>query len=100
MSSLSFSRRRTVTAVSALFALAGITGAFAHLGPVPISLKGVAVPEVPGLTTGPDPIIVNRQKALVLGKALFWDMNVGSDGMACASCHFHAGADARVKNQM
>ncbi|MBL8535594.1 MAG: cytochrome-c peroxidase [Betaproteobacteria bacterium] len=100
MSSLSFSRRRTVTAVSALFALAGITGAFAHLGPVPVSLKGVAIPEVPGLTTGPDPIIVNRQKAMILGKALFWDMNVGSDGMACASCHFHAGADARVKNQM
>ena len=26
-------------------------------------------------------------------------MNVGSDGVACASCHFSAGADARVKNQ-
>jgi cytochrome c peroxidase len=29
--------------------------------------------------------------AVVLGKALFWDVSVGSDGMACASCHFHAG---------
>jgi hypothetical protein len=27
-------------------------------------------------------------------------MNVGSDGMACASCHFHAGADRRIKNQL
>ena len=35
-----------------------------------------------------------------LGKALFWDMQVGSDGQACASCHFHAGADNRVKNQL
>ncbi|MFM8357948.1 MAG: cytochrome-c peroxidase, partial [Verrucomicrobiota bacterium] len=30
-----------------------------------------------------------------------WDMQVGSDGItACASCHFHAGADNRVKNQL
>jgi cytochrome c peroxidase len=35
-----------------------------------------------------------------LGKALFWDMQVGSDGIqACASCHFHAGADNRTFNQ-
>src|SRR5437879_13262705 len=27
-------------------------------------------------------------------------MAVGSDGQACASCHFHAGADNRVKNQL
>ncbi len=38
--------------------------------------------------------------AIQLGKALFWDMQVGSDGQACASCHFHAGADNRVKNQV
>ena len=35
-----------------------------------------------------------------LGKALFWDSQVGSDGNACASCHFHAGADIRTKNQV
>lgn len=35
-----------------------------------------------------------------LGKALFWDTQVGSDGTACASCHFHAGADIRVSNQV
>jgi hypothetical protein len=37
----------------------------------------------------------------VLGKALFWDMQVGSDGVqACATCHFRAGADPRTKNQI
>ena len=35
-----------------------------------------------------------------LGKALFWEQAAGSDGMACASCHFHAGADNRTKNQL
>jgi cytochrome c peroxidase len=39
--------------------------------------------------------------ARALGKALFWDMQVGSDGMqSCASCHFRAGADPRSKNQV
>lgn len=38
--------------------------------------------------------------AVVLGKALFWDSAVGSDGLACASCHFKAGADSRSKNQI
>jgi cytochrome c peroxidase len=36
----------------------------------------------------------------VLGKAFFWEQQLGSDGMACASCHFHAGADSRLKNQL
>jgi cytochrome c peroxidase len=39
--------------------------------------------------------------AAALGKALFWDMQVGSDGVqACASCHFVAGVDDRTKNQV
>jgi cytochrome c peroxidase len=46
----------------------------------------------------PGPIA--RQAASVLGKALFWDMQAGSDGQACASCHFHAGADNRARNQL
>src|SRR5258705_3249775 len=41
------------------------------------------------------------QSLIVLGKALFWDVQVGSDGRtACATCHFHAGADHRARNQM
>jgi len=72
---------------------------FAH-GPITVPLIGVPTPPVPGLTDGADPIIVNEDMAIALGKALFWDMNVGSDGVACASCHFHAGADRRVTNQI
>jgi cytochrome c peroxidase len=41
-----------------------------------------------------------RRWARVLGKALFWDQQAGSDGNACASCHFHAGADSRLTNQI
>jgi cytochrome c peroxidase len=45
--------------------------------------------------------VKDKAAAIRLGKALFWDMQVGSDGIqACASCHFHAGADSRVKNQL
>src|SRR5262245_50767412 len=45
-------------------------------------------------------IVKDPKWAVVLGKALFWDVSVGSDGMACASCHFHAGADGRIKNAL
>jgi cytochrome c peroxidase len=64
------------------------------------SLARVAVPTPSNLfefvRDTPDGRAAIRQ----LGKALFWDMQVGSDGQACASCHFHAGADNRVKNQL
>jgi cytochrome c peroxidase len=69
-------------------------------GPLPASLKGVPVPPVPGLLDGNSPIIQDQSMAIALGKALFWDTSIGSDGMACASCHFHAGADTRSKNQL
>lgn len=45
-------------------------------------------------------IVTNMDAAKRLGKALFWDIQVGSDGMACASCHFKAGTDPRVRNQL
>ncbi len=39
--------------------------------------------------------------AVRLGKAFFWDIQAGSDGQtACASCHFHAGSDNRIKGQL
>lgn len=45
--------------------------------------------------------VKDKTRAIELGKALFWDMQVGSDGVqACASCHFNAGADSRTKNQL
>jgi cytochrome c peroxidase len=66
--------------------------------PRPPSLKTVPVPEPANLGD----FVKNRQAAIRLGKALFWDMQVGSDGMtACASCHFSSGmADNRSKNQL
>jgi cytochrome c peroxidase len=61
------------------------------------SLKGVAIPQRPDLSR----YVANPQSLIVLGKALFWDVQVGSDGRtACATCHFHAGADHRVTNQI
>jgi cytochrome c peroxidase len=72
---------------------------FAH-GPKPGPLLNLPAPDVPGLVDGSDPIVINKARAIALGKALFWDINVGSDGMACGSCHFHAGADIRTKNQL
>jgi cytochrome c peroxidase len=72
----------------------------AWAGTPPNPLAGVPVPVTPGLLDGRDPIVVDRQAAIQLGKALFWDANVGSDGVACASCHFHAGADRRTRNQL
>ncbi len=54
----------------------------------------VAISPVPQATGG---TIVDMDAAIRLGKALFWDAQVGSDGQqACASCHFHAGADNRT----
>lgn len=56
--------------------------------------KGVPLPGQLG------DFVKDRRAAVQLGKALFWDMQLGSDGvMACASCHFHAGADNRARNQ-
>ena len=89
---------------AALLLMVFLCGARAALGlqldPTPPSLKGIPVPSTPGLLDGPAPIVVDHTAAVQLGKALFWDMNVGSDGVACATCHFHAGADRRTRNQL
>lgn len=64
---------------------------------VPESLRSRKVPVPSNL----DEFVRNKSAAIALGKALFWDMQVGSDGItSCASCHFHAGADNRSKNQV
>ncbi|HYI97593.1 MAG TPA: cytochrome c peroxidase, partial [Bryobacteraceae bacterium] len=86
--SIRFSLTLLVSAVATL----------AQRAPQPIPpLKRVEIPKPTNLST-----YVRDQNALVaLGKALFWDLQVGSDGkVACATCHFHAGADHRLNNQL
>jgi cytochrome c peroxidase len=64
---------------------------------LPGDLRAVPVPTPSGLND----LVRDPAMARALGKALFWDMQVGSDGVqACASCHFRAGADPRSKNQL
>ncbi len=103
----SFMRTGSKTARIVAAATAVYVGAFAIVAvraqtiPRPIvplsSLTGITVVEPPMLSD----FIVDKRAAIVLGKALFWDMQASSDNvLACASCHFHAGADDRVKNQI
>src|SRR5262245_16406192 len=59
------------------------------LASLPGDLRAVAVPGPSNLGD----FVSDPAMARALGKALFWDMQVGSDGVqACASCHFRAGA--------
>ncbi|WP_372242349.1 cytochrome-c peroxidase [Pseudomonas sp. ANT_J12] len=70
------------------------------------SLHGMTPPDPSGTEGGRKvdlmtDYVLNRSAAILLGKALFWDMEIGSDGStACASCHFHAGVDHRITNQI
>jgi cytochrome c peroxidase len=70
---------------------------YEEYGSHPASLSSLEVP----LPDDLDDFVVDREKAIVLGKALFWDMQVGSDNRtACATCHWAAGADHRVRNMV
>jgi cytochrome c peroxidase len=89
-----------IATVIAVAILAGHT-ASAQITPRPpnplASLKTVAVSEPPNLGE----FVKNKPAAIALGKALFWDLQVGTNGnQSCASCHFHAGVDTRAKNQI
>ncbi|MHC4833802.1 MAG: cytochrome c peroxidase, partial [Planctomycetota bacterium] len=74
------------------------TGASAQRGGVedyPPALDSVWVPE----PTQIDTFVRDEDWAVALGKALFWDVQVGSDGQtACATCHGLAGVDPRTVN--
>ena len=60
-------------------------------------LSSVPIPPVFGM----EGIIADKTAAIELGKSLFWDMQAGSDDIqACASCHFNAGADSRINNDV
>lgn len=83
----------SLLAANSLLAQAQPQGPEEHAPP---SLRSVSVPSIEGLSD----IVKDQTAAIVLGKALFWDQALGSDGIACASCHYHAGADVRVKNEV
>jgi cytochrome c peroxidase len=92
-----FAKGRLNFLFAALFLLSSaIFGAGAVSAQVP-PLSSLPVPRPSNLAD----FIRDEEAARVLGKALFWDMQVGSDGVqACATCHFRAGADPRKKNQV
>src|SRR6059058_771482 len=76
---------------AAVFAASALIAAAQNPG----SLKNVPVPR----PIGAEKYVRDPGRLVVLGKALFWDMQAGSDGRtACATCHFHAGADHRIQN--
>ena len=77
--------------------LAALTLAVPARAAIPVSLNQVPVPEPVNLGK----FVVDKTAAIRLGKALFWDMQLGSDGItACATCHFHAGTDNRTRNTL
>jgi cytochrome c peroxidase len=92
-----FSKTITIAAIILAAVIAGNTVS-AQVTPLPLaSLKSVSVPQPDNLGD----FVKDKPTAIKLGKALFWDMQVGSDGQtSCATCHFHAGADNRSKNQI
>jgi cytochrome c peroxidase len=63
------------------------------------SLKTVAIPGPTAAELAN--VIQDKNAAIALGKAFFWEMQFGSDGQtACATCHFNAGSDSRTMNQI
>jgi cytochrome c peroxidase len=93
-------------AIAVAIALAGLATWLAAGGAHQAGARGA--PPLAPLDTLPVPsppnaadFIRDDGAAVKLGKALFWDMQAGSDGRtACASCHFAAGADNRSRNQI
>jgi Di-haem cytochrome c peroxidase len=103
--SIEFCLTKPLLAIMVSIVAAGVATAQTATNPPPLdTIQSPLITQVP--RSVPDPVelaayIENRTAAIKLGKALFWDMQVGSDGVtACASCHFHAGADRRSKNQI
>jgi len=91
------SRLSRITTIAAIIAATVIVGHTVSAQVAPPALKTVPVPEPDNLGD----FVKNKVAAIELGKALFWDMQVGSDGIqSCATCHFHGGADNRSKNQI
>lgn len=66
----------------------------------PVSVVISAPIVVPFDETQLNGIVKDKDWLLVLGRAFFWDQQMGSDGGSCASCHFSAGTDTRLTGQM
>jgi cytochrome c peroxidase len=80
-------------AIVSVFAMGTALGWGQRVG----SLKNIRVPQPSNLAQ----YVRDSGALVVLGKVLFWDMQLGSDGRtACATCHFHAGAHHRTQNQL
>lgn len=71
-----------------------------QLDPIPEALVKPISRVASTLDERGSPIIINLPLAVVLGKAIFWDMQIGSGGITCATCHHHAGADSRLNGQL
>ncbi|WP_414587390.1 cytochrome-c peroxidase [Scytonema sp. PCC 10023] len=87
------------TTIAALVMAAILAGhsVSAQVSSPPPPLSQIEVPKPKNLGD----FVKDEKAAIALGKSLFWDMQLGSDGIqSCASCHFHAGADNRSKNQI
>ncbi|WP_445372358.1 cytochrome-c peroxidase [Methylomonas sp. HW2-6] len=89
-------KKRRIILASAFLSAAFSVGSNAEIAPSVGSLKTVPVPTPSNLSR----FVKNQDSLVQLGKALFWDNAAGFKGQACASCHFHAGADSRFKNQI
>jgi cytochrome c peroxidase len=86
-----------VTGLVLWIAAGGTHTARAIKGPVVAALDTMPVPAPPDEAS----YIKDKSAAVKLGKALFWDMQAGSDGRtACATCHYNAGADNRSRNEI
>jgi cytochrome c peroxidase len=86
---------RLSAAVLALSSIGVLSAEVAAQTPQPLSRVPVPTPSTLF------EYVADLKAAQALGKALFWDMQVGSDNVqACATCHFRAGADTRRKNQI
>jgi cytochrome c peroxidase len=85
------------TGLGVWVAAGGTVTAGARSTPLLAPLDSAPVPSPPDEAA----YIKSTSSAVKLGKALFWDMQAGSDGrQACATCHFNAGADNRSRNQV
>lgn len=99
MNKKNFHRSSKAILSSILAIILSVLPATAAVAPPPalfqLPLNQIPIPEPPNLFE----FVKNKPAAIRLGKAFFWDMQVGSDGIvACATCHFSAGTDIRKKN--